>query len=69
MASEEREDGRLVEGIILGTLVMAGKRTAALLYASEFLGIEPERLDSLLFEAMARMLGASEEWASKGEDP
>ncbi len=65
----EREDNGLVEGIILGTLVIKGKRTAALLYASEFLGIEPERLDSLLFEAMARMLGAAQEWATKGESP
>ncbi len=69
MASEERGDGRLVEGIILGTLVMAGKRTAAVLYASEFLGLDPERLDSLLLEAMTRMLGAAQEWAREGKEP
>ncbi len=73
MATELDNDGlrdsRLVDGIILGSLFVKGKRTAATLYASEFLGIDPERLDALLLEAMTRMLSASEEWARKGEGP
>ncbi len=63
------KDGRLVDGIILGALFVKRKRTALTLYASEFLGIDQERLDSLLLEAMARMLGASEEWAGRREGP
>ncbi len=72
MATELENDGLtvsdLTNGIILGALAVKGKRTALTLYASEFLGISPERLDSLLLEAMARMLGASQEWAT-GREP
>ncbi len=73
MATELENDGlkdsHLANGIILGCLTMKGKRTAAVLYASEFLGIDPERLDALLLEAMVRMLSASEEWAREGKVP
>lgn len=58
-----------MEGIILGTLVMGGKAKAAALYASEFLAIDPERLDALLLESMTRMLSAASEWARQGEVP
>ncbi len=73
MATEENDDGmkdsHLANGIILGCLVMSEKRTAAVLFASEFLGIDPEKLDALLFQAMTRMLAAAQEWAREGTEP
>ncbi|MEE9174055.1 MAG: hypothetical protein V3U30_03655 [Thermoplasmata archaeon] len=73
MTTELENDGLtvsdLVNGIILGALFVKGKRAALKLYSEEFLGLSQERLDSLLLESMARMLNASQEWASRREAP
>ncbi len=58
------EDG-LVDGLILGALLVKGKEAAYIAYAEE-IGLSRQRLDSIFREVRSRMRSAAIAWEVKG---